>query len=361
MAHQGHPDAHGGGVGGDDRDAENYLRRIKAEIRKTNKPIMEKKRRARINNYLNDLKALLLDAMKKDPIRHSKLEKADILDLTVKHLQDMERRKLAVAMAVDPTVVDKFKSGFNECVDEIEKYLGSVSNVDAGLKQRITGHLKSYLRYQRFPGQPAGLAGPFGNIFGRAADEINNNGRLAMDGVSLIPSLLPSGELAFIMPQNSVNGMPFFPRLSTAPTVLSSLRSQNQFKPISSQEKQSYDPSPPPSPVSEDQDSTKDDQKTPLLKKRPNILMEKFLTAFPTPPTPEDSQRVSAFRPSHKLIDRIQLHQRDLAKSAEYEATRAAKRRKLNQESEDSSDSDSSNEEEQDPKNNTGGDMWRPW
>lgn len=27
---------------------------------------MEKKRRARINNYLNDLKALLLDAMKKD-------------------------------------------------------------------------------------------------------------------------------------------------------------------------------------------------------------------------------------------------------------------------------------------------------
>lgn len=32
----------------------------------SNKPIMEKRRRARINNCLNDLKALILDAMKKD-------------------------------------------------------------------------------------------------------------------------------------------------------------------------------------------------------------------------------------------------------------------------------------------------------
>lgn len=32
----------------------------------SNKPIMEKRRRARINNCLNDLKTLILDAMKKD-------------------------------------------------------------------------------------------------------------------------------------------------------------------------------------------------------------------------------------------------------------------------------------------------------
>lgn len=32
----------------------------------SNKPIMEKRRRARINNCLNELKALILDAMKKD-------------------------------------------------------------------------------------------------------------------------------------------------------------------------------------------------------------------------------------------------------------------------------------------------------
>lgn len=32
----------------------------------TNKPIMEKKRRARINHCLNELKTLILEAMKKD-------------------------------------------------------------------------------------------------------------------------------------------------------------------------------------------------------------------------------------------------------------------------------------------------------
>lgn len=32
----------------------------------SNKPIMEKRRRARINNCLNELKSLILDAMKKD-------------------------------------------------------------------------------------------------------------------------------------------------------------------------------------------------------------------------------------------------------------------------------------------------------
>ena len=32
----------------------------------SNKPIMEKRRRARINNCLNELKTLILDAMKKD-------------------------------------------------------------------------------------------------------------------------------------------------------------------------------------------------------------------------------------------------------------------------------------------------------
>lgn len=35
-------------------------------VLQSNKPIMEKRRRARINNSLNELKTLILDAMKKD-------------------------------------------------------------------------------------------------------------------------------------------------------------------------------------------------------------------------------------------------------------------------------------------------------
>lgn len=60
----------------------------KALERKSNKPIMEKKRRARINHCLNQLKSLILEA-DNERSRHSKLEKADILEMTVRYLQTL--------------------------------------------------------------------------------------------------------------------------------------------------------------------------------------------------------------------------------------------------------------------------------
>nr|CAD7404263.1 unnamed protein product [Timema cristinae] len=88
------------------------------ENRRSNKPIMEKRRRARINNCLNELKTLILDAMKKDPARHSKLEKADILEMTVKHLENLQRQQVAMSAATDPGVLNKFRAGFSECAGE---------------------------------------------------------------------------------------------------------------------------------------------------------------------------------------------------------------------------------------------------
>jgi hairy-and-enhancer-of-split protein len=88
---------------------------------------MEKRRRARINNCLNDLKGILLEAMRKDPARHSKLEKADILELTVRHLQNIQRNQLAIAMASDPTVLFRFKNGFAECATEVRDNNGNSS------------------------------------------------------------------------------------------------------------------------------------------------------------------------------------------------------------------------------------------
>lgn len=60
----------------------------KALERKSNKPIMEKKRRARINHCLNQLKSLILET-DSERSRHSKLEKADILEMTVRYLQTL--------------------------------------------------------------------------------------------------------------------------------------------------------------------------------------------------------------------------------------------------------------------------------
>lgn len=70
-------------------------------LKRTNKPLMEKRRRARINQSLAILKALILESTKNQGTnglkgdgtggaasnKHTKLEKADILELTVRHFQ----------------------------------------------------------------------------------------------------------------------------------------------------------------------------------------------------------------------------------------------------------------------------------
>uniref|UniRef100_A0AAY4DAH5 BHLH domain-containing protein n=1 Tax=Denticeps clupeoides TaxID=299321 RepID=A0AAY4DAH5_9TELE len=59
------------------------------ELRRTLKPLMEKRRRARINDSLGRLKALILPLVGKDTSRYSKLEKADILEMTVRFLKEI--------------------------------------------------------------------------------------------------------------------------------------------------------------------------------------------------------------------------------------------------------------------------------
>lgn len=73
---------------------------FKTEIapRKIRKPLMEKKRRARINDSLETLKEILL----KNTVaitqgsRPTKLEKADILEMTVRYLQVLQKRLYVV-------------------------------------------------------------------------------------------------------------------------------------------------------------------------------------------------------------------------------------------------------------------------
>ncbi|CAG5953813.1 unnamed protein product [Menidia menidia] len=69
-----------------------------SEHRKSSKPRMEKRRRASINESLAQLKTLILDALGKASSRHSKLDKADILEMTVQHLQNLQRAQMTAAL-----------------------------------------------------------------------------------------------------------------------------------------------------------------------------------------------------------------------------------------------------------------------
>ncbi|KAJ1347440.1 hypothetical protein KIN20_002492 [Parelaphostrongylus tenuis] len=63
-----------------------------AHVKKTNKPMMEKKRRARINQCLSELKEILI-CDKHASSGHAKWEKADILEMTVDYLKKLRAHR----------------------------------------------------------------------------------------------------------------------------------------------------------------------------------------------------------------------------------------------------------------------------
>lgn len=74
--------------------------------------------------------------------RISKLEKADILENTLRYLQELQRRHTAVAIAMDPNVENKFQAGYNECVREVRRYLrANADGTDPSVCQNVIAHI----------------------------------------------------------------------------------------------------------------------------------------------------------------------------------------------------------------------------
>ncbi|KFM73076.1 Transcription factor HES-4-A, partial [Stegodyphus mimosarum] len=184
-----------------------------SETRRSTKPIMEKRRRARINNSLTELKNLILDALKKDNARHSKLEKADILEMTVKHLQNLQRQQ----MTPDPSMMAKFRAGFAECASEVSRFMSRVEGIDHTVRQRLLNHLANCLTGMNNP--PPTPLPPVHVQVGGAPESESNSTRL-LGGVQLVPTRLPSGDIAFLLPaQLSVyapSTVPISPASSTS-------------------------------------------------------------------------------------------------------------------------------------------------
>merc|ERR1712061_527859 len=64
------------------------------QYRKVMKPLLERKRRARINKCLDELKDLMVFAVQSEGDAINKLEKADVLELTVQHLRKLKHQKM---------------------------------------------------------------------------------------------------------------------------------------------------------------------------------------------------------------------------------------------------------------------------
>ncbi|XP_059807604.1 transcription factor HES-3-like [Hypanus sabinus] len=107
--------------------------------RKISKPLMEKKRRARINECLEQLKTLLEEHYSNN-IRKRKLEKADILELTVKHLRDLQSSRQG-ALVLSQDGVAEYQAGFRSCLNGVSQYLLRSKSTDEHLRLGVLNHL----------------------------------------------------------------------------------------------------------------------------------------------------------------------------------------------------------------------------
>lgn len=103
------------------------------------KPMLERKRRARINRCLDELKDLMVTALASDGENVAKLEKADILELTVRHLHKLQRQQ---RLSANPVIdADRFRAGYTHCANEVSRCLATTPGVDVVLGTKLMTYL----------------------------------------------------------------------------------------------------------------------------------------------------------------------------------------------------------------------------
>ncbi|KAJ8366976.1 hypothetical protein AAFF_G00336220 [Aldrovandia affinis] len=97
------------------------------------KPAIEKKRRDRINQSLDELRSLLLSNTPDTRLQNPKLEKAEILELTVEYIRNKTKRAnqdtdpAQHIDRTDPGSSSLYSAGFQQCVSRLSTFIDCVN------------------------------------------------------------------------------------------------------------------------------------------------------------------------------------------------------------------------------------------
>ncbi|XP_005804574.2 transcription cofactor HES-6-like [Xiphophorus maculatus] len=109
---------------------------IQKADRKIRKPLVEKKRRARINESLQELRTLLADTD-----LHSKMENAEVLEMTVKKVEDVLKNRSQEADALSREASERFAAGYIQCMHEVHMFVSNCPGIDATVAAELLNHL----------------------------------------------------------------------------------------------------------------------------------------------------------------------------------------------------------------------------
>ncbi|XP_065371848.1 LOW QUALITY PROTEIN: enhancer of split m7 protein [Calliphora vicina] len=111
------------------------------QYRKVMKPLLERKRRARINKCLDDLKDLMAECFQSNSENNVKFEKADILEVTVQHLRKLKQQKEQIAHN-NVAAQQSFRSGYIQAANEVpSRCMATLPKVDVQFGTKLMTHL----------------------------------------------------------------------------------------------------------------------------------------------------------------------------------------------------------------------------
>uniref|UniRef100_A0A4W5NWI7 Transcription cofactor HES-6 n=1 Tax=Hucho hucho TaxID=62062 RepID=A0A4W5NWI7_9TELE len=102
--------------------------------RKARKPLVEKKRRARINESLQELRTLLADT-------DSKVENAEVLEMTVKKVEHILKDRPQETDIMNREASERFAAGYIQCMHEVHMFVSNCPGIDATVAAELLNHL----------------------------------------------------------------------------------------------------------------------------------------------------------------------------------------------------------------------------
>ncbi|KAM3927309.1 transcription factor HES-4-like [Leptodactylus fuscus] len=118
------------------------------EDKKLMKPVIEKRRRDRINQSLENLRTLLLEATHDQSLKNPKAEKADILKKTVQFLKNCNNSGPEEAKKT----VSGFNNGYQEGLSQATSFLSSRSTICEKKRFYVVGKLYRHIE-EKSPNQ----------------------------------------------------------------------------------------------------------------------------------------------------------------------------------------------------------------
>ncbi|XP_014085495.2 enhancer of split mbeta protein [Bactrocera oleae] len=126
------------------------------QYRKVMKPMLERKRRARINKCLDELKDIMVECLTQEGEHITRLEKADILELTVEHMKKLRAQKqlrlgsgtgAGAVQDAKLTIAESFRAGYVHAANEVSKTLAALPGVNVDLGTQLMSQLGHRLNY----------------------------------------------------------------------------------------------------------------------------------------------------------------------------------------------------------------------